>query len=87
MKNAHLDGVGGEGGTIERDGMILMMRPKEISDRIRLRDDRLARDQVRAKEAQLAAAPPGTLEREYSDPRTKPKISKSYEAIPIPKDG
>lgn len=79
--------VGWKGGTIERDGMILMQRPKEISDRMKMRDDRLARDQVRAKEAQLAAAPPGSMEREYSDPRTKPKISKSFEAIPIPKDG
>lgn len=74
------------GMTIERKGQVLMERPKEISDRVRQLDDRRARNQVRAKEQQLAAAPPGTMEKEFSDPRTRPQIKKSYEAMPIPKD-
>jgi len=36
---------------------------------------------VRAKEAQLNQAPDGTFERD--DPRVKPSIKKSFEAMPI----
>jgi hypothetical protein len=77
---------GWKGQTIERDGMILMERPMAISDLVRQKDRRAARDQVRAKEQQLSAAPPGTMETEFSDPRTKPNIRKSYEAMPVPAD-
>ena len=42
---------------------------------------RRARDQVRAKEAQLAGTPEGTLTRD--DPRVAPKIKKGYEPIPV----
>jgi hypothetical protein len=49
--------------SITRDGMMLMERPKEIVDAARKRDQRAARDQVRQKEEQLGAAPPGTFER------------------------
>lgn len=75
-----------KGDTIERKGMILMQRPREITERIEELDYRKARNQVKAKEAQLAAAPPGTMQAEYTNPKTKPKISKSYEAMPIPDD-
>ena len=69
---------------IERKGMILMERPKEITDEARDIELRRARNQIRQKEAQLASAPDGTLTRDHS--QAKPKISKSYEAIPIPRD-
>lgn len=78
--------VGWKGETIERKGMVLMQRPKEITDRIEEMDRRKARNQVRAKEQQLAAAPPGTMEKEFSDPRTRPSIKKSFEAMPVPAD-
>lgn len=71
------------GETIEREGMILMERPKEITDEAKARELRAARVQVRDKEVQLGAAPSGQFERDVH-PQTKPNIKKSYEAIPIP---
>jgi hypothetical protein len=78
--------AGWKGNTIERKGMVLMQRPKEITDRVEDMNNRRARNQVRAKEQQLAASPPGTMEREFSDARSRPQIKKSFEAMPIPKD-
>jgi len=78
--------AGWKGETIERKGVILMERPKEITDSVEDMNRRRARNQVRAKEQQLAASPPGTMEKEFSDPRTKPNIRKSFEAMPIPAD-
>lgn len=78
--------AGWKGETIERKGMVLMQRPREITDRIEELDRMKARNQVKAKEQQLNAAPPGTMEREFSDPRTRPSIKKSFEAMPVPKD-
>jgi hypothetical protein len=78
--------VNWKGETIERKGMVLMQRPKEITQRIEEIEHRKARNQVRAKEQQLAASPPGSMEKEFSDPRTRPVIKKSYEAMPVPKD-
>ena len=78
--------AGWKGDTIERKGMVLMQRPREITERIEELDRRKARNQVKAKEQQLAAAPPGTMEKEFSDPRTRPTIKKSFEAMPVPRD-
>lgn len=71
--------TGWKGNTIDRDGMRLMEQPKVIADEARVRDLITARNQVGQKEAQLSGTPQGTFE------RTGAKISKSYEAIPIPK--
>lgn len=68
--------------TIERDGMILMERPKELSDDVHRANLKRARQQVRMKEEQLSQTPSGTLPRD-EDPRTKPTIKKSFEAMPI----
>ncbi len=73
----------GWSGAIERDGMVLMERPKEISDEYRDRDRRAARDAVAMKEAQLNGAPPGTLPRD-AHPGTKAIVRKGYEPLPIP---
>ena len=67
--------------TIERDGMILMERPKVLTDDAHKSNLRNARLQVKAKEAQLNQAPEGTFDRD--DPRVKPNIKKSFEAMPI----
>lgn len=67
--------------TIERDGMILMERPKVLTDDVHKENLRKARLQVKAKEAQLNQAPDGTFDRD--DPRVKPSIKKSFEAMPI----
>lgn len=68
--------------TIERDGMILMERPKVLTDEAHNKNLQRARLQVRAKEEQLSQTPDGTLSR-TEDPRTRPSIKKSFEAMPI----
>lgn len=70
------------GETITREGMILMERPQEITDERTKRDRQTARDQVRAKEENLTAAPPGTFERDNSGNRLG-TVKKSFEHIPI----
>lgn len=67
---------------ILRKGLILMECPTEIVDERKRIDAKLARDQVRHKESQIAGTPEGTLTRD--DPRVAPKIKKGYEPIPIP---
>lgn len=68
--------------TIERKGMLLMERPTELVDEARQIERRRAMGQVKAKEAQIAGTPDGTLTRD--DQRVAPKIKKGYEALPIP---
>jgi hypothetical protein len=68
--------------SVERKGMILMERPTELVEEARAIEQRRARGQVRAKEAQLAGTPDGTLSRD--DPRVSPKIKKGYEPMQIP---
>jgi hypothetical protein len=70
--------------TIERKGMVLMERPLELTEEARAIELRKARNQVRHKEAQLNSAPDGQFGRDHD--QVKPRIGKSYEAIPIPKD-
>lgn len=72
-----------QGETIERDGMILMERPLEITQDARARDARVARAQVRGKEEQLGGAPAGTFERSNKD-QTLVKVKKTFEHMEIP---
>lgn len=74
--------IGDTGNMILRKGLVLMERPTEIVDEARAIERRRASDQVRAKEAQLAGTPEGTMTRDHA--KAKPQIKKSYEAIPIP---
>lgn len=67
---------------IMRKGMMLMECPTEIVEERRAFDLKKARNQVRAKEEQLAGTPEGTLTRDHRE--TRPKIKKSYEPMPIP---
>ncbi len=72
------------GETIERDGMILMERPKEITDEVNGHERRKAREQVRSKEEQLGGAAPGQFSRDNKG-QSMVNIKKSYEAgIAIP---
>jgi hypothetical protein len=75
---------GGSHANIERKGMILMERPAEITEEVRAADLRKARNQVRAKEAQLNNAPDGQFGRDHA--QVKPKINKGYSPIDIPSD-
>ena len=68
-----------EKGSIERKGMVLMERPKEISDEVRRIEYRRAREQVRIKESQLSGTPDGTMD------RVAPSIKKTFD-MPIPED-
>lgn len=68
----------GDYSVIERKGMILMQRPKQVTDMIRNRDKKRARDQVKAKEEQLGAAPDGTIQRTLAD------VRKSFAPVVIP---
>ena len=70
---------------IERKGMVLMERPKEITDDARARELRKARLQVRHKEEQLNSAAGGQFDRNNKD-QSLVNIRKSYESIPVPKD-
>lgn len=67
---------------VTRKGMILMERPKELSDEAREIEKKRARDQVRVKEKQLNEAQPGQFERNNKD-NSLVKVKKGYEAIPI----
>lgn len=78
MPHGHL------GKSIIRKDMILMMRPKIVTDKVRDADRQRARYQVRAKEEQLGAAPQGQFGRDHE--KVKPRISKSYGPIEVPKD-
>lgn len=68
--------------TIERKGLILMERPSEVVNEARRIEQKRARDQVRAKEAQLAGTPDGTMTRDHA--QVRPKINKAWESVPIP---
>lgn len=68
--------------TIERKGMVLMERPKDITDEVRQNDRRAARRAIQAKEEQLGQAPQGQFERDH--PTIKPRLKKSYEPMQVP---
>lgn len=72
-----------QGETIEREGMILMERPLEITQEAKARDLRIARSQVRGKEEQLGGSAPGTFDR---DNKGQPlvNVKKSFEHMKIP---
>lgn len=76
--------MGYKGAEITRKGMVLMERPLEITQDARNAELRKARMQMRDKEAQLSQpSRNGEFERtNKGDPLVK--ISKKYEAIPIP---
>jgi hypothetical protein len=76
---------GSAASAITRDGMILMERPMELTMEAKARDKRKAQLQVRAKEASLAEAPQGQFGRDNKGAPLA-SVSKSFEAIPIPKE-
>ncbi len=64
------------------DGLILMERPKELTDRRRLRERAKAADQVRNSEAKLVDAPPGTAPRDEHR-KTRPRLGSHVGPIGI----
>ena len=75
----------GFSGPIRRDGMILMERPIELTEEARAEDRMNAIEIVRSKEMQLGQTPANTLPRD-ADPRTAPRLSRSYAPVEIPED-
>ena len=65
---------------IIRKGMILMERPLEITQEMKRRDDKNARDAVRQKADQLGQAPPGTFQRQDAKGGNLAKVSVGYES-------
>ena len=72
-----------EGESIIVDGLMLMERPKELTDRRRLRERIKATDQVRNSEAKLSDAPPGTAPRDQHR-KTSPRVGSTVGPIGIP---
>jgi hypothetical protein len=71
------------GDQITRKGMVLMERPAEITAEVRMAESRKARLQVRVKEEQLSAPPPGQFDRNNKG-NDLAKIKKSHSPVDIP---
>lgn len=76
---------GWAGQTIERDGMMLMERPREISDMVRAKDRKRARLQLHDKEEQLGMAPKDHFDRDNKG-TPMASVSKGYSPAEIPGD-
>jgi hypothetical protein len=71
----------GHNGAIRKKGMILMERPKEITNIAQGRELATARELVNQKEKALGIAPAGTFERD----RKQTGVRKSYEPMQVPR--
>jgi hypothetical protein len=69
--------------SIIQDGMMLYERPKELTERRRMLEFRKAVGQVRAKEAAISEAPPGTAPRDQHL-KTVPRFGHSVGPIRVP---
>lgn len=78
----------GVDGEIKVDGLVLMARPKELTDKARKLDFRRAREQVAIKEAALTGGdlPGVTLDTAGPAERGRNAIKKTVERIEIPRD-
>lgn len=77
----------GRPGEITLDGLVLMMRPEEITERARLRDNIAAREAVSIKEQALRGGDVGTsLDSRHPSALNANRISKTIERITIPED-
>lgn len=69
------------GEAIIHDGMILMERPKRLTDEARAEDSEAARDAMRMGLAKVSQTSPGQLD------RMTPKVSMERQLLPIDNDG
>jgi hypothetical protein len=77
----------GADGEIKVDGMVLMMRPAEMSAKAKRKEQRAARDQVSIKEQSLKGGDVNvTLDGTHPSAVGFNKINKSVERIAIPED-
>lgn len=70
-------------GAIERDGMILMERPQQLTDEARQEEQANARMMVRSKEEQMGIAQSGQFDRRNGNSSLS-KVSRSIEPMEIP---
>ena len=75
-------------GEIRVDGLVLMARPKEMTDRAKQKERRKALEQVAIKEAALTGGDLTnvTLDATHPSAVNSNRISKSYERISIPEE-
>ncbi|HEY3623737.1 MAG TPA: hypothetical protein VGL12_15350 [Roseiarcus sp.] len=65
------------------EGLMLMERPKELTERRRMRERIKATDQVRNSEAKLVEAPAGTAPRDQHR-KTQPRVGSTVGPIGVP---
>ena len=75
----------GTGNTITRNGMILMERPREVTEAVRRIELNEARELQRLPHQLAGESPRGTFERRNKD-SSLVKIKSSYEPIPVPEN-
>lgn len=77
----------GSTGEINVEGMVLMMRPKEITDKAKRRDLMRAREAVAIKEAALTGGDINTsLDSQHPSALRSNRINRTMERIEVPKD-
>ncbi len=77
----------GASGEIMNEGLVLMARPKEFSDKAKRLDHRRAIEQVQIKEQALRGGDiPISLDARHATALQTNKIGKSYERLPIPEE-
>lgn len=77
----------GMDGEIKMEGLVLMMRPKEITDAAQRRDKRAAREQVMIKEAALTGGDIGaSLDSQHPNALKFNHINKTRERLVIPEE-
>lgn len=77
----------GVDGEIAVEGMVLMMRPKELTDKAKARDRQKAREQVAIKEQAWKQGDLGTtLDARHPSAVNSNKISRTVERIAVPED-
>ena len=80
-RHPHMMPKGWSANTIEIGGLVLMERPKVLTDEARMRDNMAARELIATKEAQMRSGRPSDL-----GPRQVNTFRKTRESIPIPTD-
>jgi len=76
----------GHKGEINVDGLVLMYRPKHLSDKAKARDQRLAREQVAIKEQALTGQGLDVLGGDHPSARKSNFINRSVERIEVVRD-
>lgn len=78
----------GKEGEIKYEGLVLMYRPIEITQKVQAEERRRAREQIEIKERALRGGelPNVSLDAQHKSALQTNKIGKSYERIAVPKD-